>query len=580
MQRIFSPPIEMHASWLAVNSLQGCPKGCRYCFLRPWGQTQVKSKALLSPKKAVDELLNSDLYLPQTPLCLLTHTDPMATEVIRTHFSELLDEIFRRGLSNPVCFVTKCTVEDSIVERLGVAHASGKKVVAYWSLSGLDNKVERGVDHEKTRHSFLRLAETGVPIVHYWRPLVPENSTPDSILRVLDSVVGVAKCSVLTGLKLYSEMEGYADYWADLRLHVPELVKYEGVMPDSIRLALPFGTQKYPSHPIFDSNSCAIAYVLHSENKVGTYGTHSCILRSRCSSRQVDLCRDSAKSAESSSCSSFSSSTSQAAMSAINTGIAQKVEQMPNETYWASGYTASNTLLWPSRTPWFGCGARGRFLSFLDEMLQTALELRVRFRTLERTPWTGYAILQELSVQTGHLLHAEGLIVYGDTYENAFRDPARSRPLLADEFADCLLQVLALCSLLNIDSKRIHEAIASAEDGRGRTSSRKYLSSLAVIASQLLESTMRVSGMRNPHRGNESANERDFLESRILIYMSTLCTAVEEYGVDLVDAYFDMSANARHFIEQEGKGVGGGVYMLDSNLADLLAKVFTDRCCK
>lgn len=577
MQRIFSSPIEMHASWLAVNSLQGCPKGCRYCFLRPWGQTQVTSKALLSPKAAVDELLNSDLYSPQTPLCLLTHTDPMATEVTRTHFSELLDEIFRRGLSNPVCFVTKCTVEDSIVERLGAAHASGKQVVAYWSLSGLDRKVERGVNHEKSRNSFLRLAETGVPIVHYWRPLVPENSTPDSVLRVLDSVIGVAKCSVLTGLKLYSEMEDYADYWADLRSHVPELVEYEGVMPDSIRQALPFGTLKYPSHPIFDSNSCAIAYALSSENKVGTYGTHSCILRSRCSSRQVDLCRDSTKSAESSSCSSFSSPASQATMSAFNTRPSQKAELVPNELYWASGYTASNTLLWPSRTPWFGCGARGRFLSFLDEMLKTALELRVRFRTLERTPWTGYAIFQELSVQTGHLLHAEGLLNYGDTYESAFRDAARPRPLLADEFADCLLQVLALCSLLNIDSKRIHEAVVSAEDGRGRAAPRKYISSLAVIASQLLESTMRVSGARNPHRGNEVANEGDFLESRILIFISILCTAVEEYGVDLVDAYFAMSENARNFIEQEGKRVGGDVCMLDSNIADLLAKVFTDR---
>jgi hypothetical protein len=34
----------------------------------------------------------------------------------------------------------------------------------------LGRDVERGIRHEELKTNFPRLAEAGVPIVHYWRP--------------------------------------------------------------------------------------------------------------------------------------------------------------------------------------------------------------------------------------------------------------------------------------------------------------------------------------------------------------------------------------------------------------------------
>lgn len=38
-ERVFTPVIDQHASWIAVNPVQGCPKHCAYCFLNERFQT-------------------------------------------------------------------------------------------------------------------------------------------------------------------------------------------------------------------------------------------------------------------------------------------------------------------------------------------------------------------------------------------------------------------------------------------------------------------------------------------------------------------------------------------------------------
>lgn len=30
----FYPIVDVHATWLVLNPIQGCPKKCKYCFLR------------------------------------------------------------------------------------------------------------------------------------------------------------------------------------------------------------------------------------------------------------------------------------------------------------------------------------------------------------------------------------------------------------------------------------------------------------------------------------------------------------------------------------------------------------------
>lgn len=49
--------IEMHSSWLAINSILGCPNGCKYCLLQATKDNNCFSKQLITPKEAVEELL-------------------------------------------------------------------------------------------------------------------------------------------------------------------------------------------------------------------------------------------------------------------------------------------------------------------------------------------------------------------------------------------------------------------------------------------------------------------------------------------------------------------------------------------
>ena len=56
--------VDQHATWIAVNPVQGCPKGCSYCFLNERGQTAVRPEQLASPAETVDMLTASRYYAP------------------------------------------------------------------------------------------------------------------------------------------------------------------------------------------------------------------------------------------------------------------------------------------------------------------------------------------------------------------------------------------------------------------------------------------------------------------------------------------------------------------------------------
>ena len=58
----YYPIVDVHATWLVLNPIQGCPKNCRYCFLRERGLNQIKPTVLVSPEKAVEMLLKSKFY--------------------------------------------------------------------------------------------------------------------------------------------------------------------------------------------------------------------------------------------------------------------------------------------------------------------------------------------------------------------------------------------------------------------------------------------------------------------------------------------------------------------------------------
>ena len=54
----------MHFSWLAVNSILGCPNGCKYCLLQATGDNNCFPKQLIIPREAVAEFSESSDKFP------------------------------------------------------------------------------------------------------------------------------------------------------------------------------------------------------------------------------------------------------------------------------------------------------------------------------------------------------------------------------------------------------------------------------------------------------------------------------------------------------------------------------------
>ncbi|MET8822536.1 hypothetical protein [Streptomyces rochei] len=277
VQRTWEPVIDQHETWLAVNPVQGCNKGCSYCYLLDRGQTRVKPAELATPRRTVDLLLASPYYHPRAALALYTCTDALSTPRTRAHLVGLLGELASRGVHNPVCLITKCSVTDDVVDAILAAQSAGIRVIVYLSYSGLGPDVEHGIDHDALRANFPRLHERGIPLVHYWRPLTPANAAPATITRVLDWAARYAACSVAVGLKVKRGARGQmTDLWPALAADDLPVESADAVWPRQTWDLLASLPDRYPRHPIFQTNSCALAYVLQRPDSHRVHETPAC----------------------------------------------------------------------------------------------------------------------------------------------------------------------------------------------------------------------------------------------------------------------------------------------------------------
>lgn len=119
--RVRAPIVDQHATWIAVNPVQGCPKVCLYCFLNERGQTAVRPEKLASPAETVDLLTVSPYYTPDRPVALYTWTDVMALPSSRTHLAGLLAVLVERQLPNPIILITKCPIPDEALAEITAA---------------------------------------------------------------------------------------------------------------------------------------------------------------------------------------------------------------------------------------------------------------------------------------------------------------------------------------------------------------------------------------------------------------------------------------------------------------------------
>lgn len=290
VHRTFEPVIDQHETWLAINPVQGCPKGCGYCYLQDRGQTLAKPVELATPEQTTALLTASPYYHPHAVLALYTCTDALATPPNRTHLTGLLDQLTTTDLRNPVCLISKCPITDDVLAAILRARTAGVPVIVYLSYSGLGPDIERGINHQALRDAFPLLHDHGIPVIHYWRPLMPANSSRETITSVLDWAARYATCSVAVGLKAKPGARAQlAALWPALDSDALPLESADAIWPRETWDLLESLPERYPHHPIYQTNSCALAHVLGRADSHRIHGTSTCTTN-HCPAAQRDRC--------------------------------------------------------------------------------------------------------------------------------------------------------------------------------------------------------------------------------------------------------------------------------------------------
>jgi DNA repair photolyase len=283
-RRVWAPVIDQHATWIAVNPVQGCLKQCQYCFLLDRGQTHTRPVTLAGPAEAVEALVASRWYAPARPVALYTWTDVMDQAVTREHLHAVLEGMRARQLRNPLVLITKCHIPDGTIACLQRARDAGLPVMVFLSYSGLDREIERGIRHDQLIANFGRLHAAGIPIVHYWRPVLPASATEPTMRGVLDLAARYARASVVAGLKVETEAmrDRLAPQWPELAT-APGVREAEGVYPRAFWDFTHRTAELYPGYPVFHSTACAVAALLERPDAHGIHQSRVC---------QANVCPD------------------------------------------------------------------------------------------------------------------------------------------------------------------------------------------------------------------------------------------------------------------------------------------------
>lgn len=279
--------VEMHSSWLAINSILGCPNCCKYCLLQATGDNNCFPKQLATPKEAVETLLSYKYYDNDIPLCLLPNTDVFVNPKNFKYLLELLDEIEKHNIKNDLIIITKCRIPSEMIERAKKIKENNQNIVFYISYSGLGKEIEPRISKDILRDNFKRLSENGIDVIHYYRPFLPQNSDSKKITEILDYVNQYTDISVTTGLALIETFIDKIECWGEIKKNKDKCLKANCVWPEN---AWNYFNKNY-SHKqqIFQTNTCGLNSKLKRPS-TQYYDTFECKNYNHCSDEQRERC--------------------------------------------------------------------------------------------------------------------------------------------------------------------------------------------------------------------------------------------------------------------------------------------------
>lgn len=280
--------IEMHSSWLAINSIVGCPNNCKYCLLQATNDNNCFPRQLVSPKEAVNQLLEYKYYDNDIPLCLLPNTDVFVNPKNIEYLLDLLQEIENQNVKNDLIIITKCNITDNVIKKVKEIKEKGQNIVFYISYSGLGKDIEPKISEETLQNNFKKLKENNIDVIHYFRPFLPQNSDPKRIEKILNFVNKYTDVSVTTGLALIETFIDKIECWHEVKQNRELCLKANCVWPES---AWNYFNKDY-SHKqqIFQTNTCGLNTKLKRPS-TQYYGTEECLNYNHCSKEQRERCK-------------------------------------------------------------------------------------------------------------------------------------------------------------------------------------------------------------------------------------------------------------------------------------------------
>ncbi len=276
--------VELHNSWIALNSIVGCTNACKYCFMGN-RKNCTYPHYYATPEEVIEELLHFKYYDICLPVCLYPNTDIFLNATNIKYLIKTLDLIVEKSIKNDLVVITKCFIPDIVLKRFQNMIQSGYTIVVYLSYSGLGSDIEPNVDHEKLRENFVRLKNYGIPVVHYFRPFILQNSNPKRIQQVLDYVHQYTHVSVVTGLMLDGKCTNYFQFLKNLDFQ--NLVGHSSIWPESAWNY--FHKDYHHSQLFYRINTCAYNTVLKRPCNI-YYKSNEC-KSCHCSNEQRERCR-------------------------------------------------------------------------------------------------------------------------------------------------------------------------------------------------------------------------------------------------------------------------------------------------
>ena len=274
-------------TWLVVDPIVGCQHDCQYCFLQLYkGKTKCKGEVVMSPEEAINELTTYWAFCPTSMVMIGSETDMFMNSQNIDFLYKFIELYDKKGIVNPLSLATKCYIPDEFITF--VKSLKNTKIIFYISYSGLGSDIEPYIKKDKVKTNFIRLNEASQHVIHLWRPMTPQNSTYETLEKVLNDVKG-ATCSVMRGLNLNPELQKKVWFWAEARDKVIDFEKNVSAWPEVLDNNIKDLMKIFPDYPLFFKNSCAMAYVLKQPEFIRIYDTERCN-KSYCPIPQREIC--------------------------------------------------------------------------------------------------------------------------------------------------------------------------------------------------------------------------------------------------------------------------------------------------